>query len=288
MSVPPDPASPNAEQVRYWNEVAGPKWAKHQGRLDDMIGPLGAAAIDRAAPHPGERVLDVGCGCGATALELRDRVGDRGEVLGVDLSEPMLEVARGRTTGMAGVRFEKADAQTEPLPSMHFDLVFSRFGVMFFADPIAAFANLRRALRPSGRLAFLCWQPPTRNPWMMVPMMALADVIPLPPPPPPEAPGPFSLGDPARIEGILGEAGFRDVAIDAVEQPIWLGGRGGSLDDVVDFALQLGPALNALADASADQKARAAIRIRDALSPYAVGEDVQMHAATWVVTARPS
>lgn len=287
MSSPTDASSPNAEQVRYWNEVAGPKWVKLQNRLDEMIGPLGAAAIDRAAPRPGERVLDVGCGCGATALELRDRVGERGEVLGVDLSEPMLALAQSRVSG-PGVRFEKADAQTEPLPKGHFDLVFSRFGVMFFADPVAAFANLRRALQPSGRLAFLCWQPPTRNPWVMVPLTAIADVVPLQPPPPPDAPGPFSFGDPARVERILADAGFREVAIEALEQPMWLGGRGGSLDDVVEFALQLGPASTALANASDEQKKRAALRIRDALAAYAVGEDVQMHAATWVVTARPA
>jgi SAM-dependent methyltransferase len=214
-------------------------------------------------------------------------VGEHGEVLGVDLSEPMLEVARRRSTGR-GLRFENADAQTAPLPPGHFDLSFSRFGVMFFADPVAAFANLRRALRAGGRLTFLCWQPPNRNPWMSVPMMALAEVVPLQPPPPPDAPGPFSFGDPARVERILTEAGFRDVTIDAVEQPVWIGGRGGSLDDVVDFALDLGPASRALGDAPAEQRERAVIRIRDALTPYAVGEDVQMHAATWVVGARPS
>jgi SAM-dependent methyltransferase len=287
MSAPADPPAPNTEQVRYWNEVAGPKWVKHQRRLDEMIGPLGALAIDRAAPQRGERVLDVGCGCGASALELRDRVGEGGEVLGVDLSEPMLEVARSRTNA-PGLHFEKADAQTEPFPPARFDLVFSRFGVMFFADPVAAFANLRRALRPGGRITFLCWQPASRNPWVMVPLMAIAEVVPLQPPPPPEAPGPFSLGDPARVERILAEAGFRDVAIEAAEQPMWLGGRGGSLDDVVDFALQLGPASAALAEASAEQKARAATRIRDALAPYAIGEDVQMHTATWIVSARSS
>jgi SAM-dependent methyltransferase len=287
MSAADDPTGPNAEQVRFWNEVAGPKWVKNQQRLDEMIGALGAAAIERAAPKPGERVLDVGCGCGTTSLELRHLVGAQGEVLGVDLSEPMLDVARRRST-QTGLHFEKADAQTAPLPPDHFDLVFSRFGVMFFADPVAAFANLRRALRASGRLTFLCWQPPQRNPWMTVPMMAVAEVVPLPPPPAPDAPGPFSFGDPARVERILAEAGYRDVTIDAVEQPLWIGGRGGSLDDVVDFALQLGPAVNALGDAPAEQRARAAIRIRDALMPYAVGEDVQMHAATWVVGARSS
>ncbi|MFM8411336.1 MAG: class I SAM-dependent methyltransferase, partial [Alphaproteobacteria bacterium] len=152
-------SGPNAEQIDYWNDMAGPKWVALQESLDRQIGPLGAAAMAAADLQPGERVLDVGCGCGATSIELARRVAPGGAVLGVDVSTVMLEAARAAAgrAGAEGLEFANADAQTAPLTPAGFDVVFSRFGVMFFADPTAAFANLRRALRPGGRLAVVCW-----------------------------------------------------------------------------------------------------------------------------------
>jgi SAM-dependent methyltransferase len=287
MSAPLEATGPNAEQIRYWNEVAGPRWVTQNDRLDRMIGSLGDAAIERARPAPGERVIDVGCGCGTTSFELARRVGDGGSVLGVDISAPMLEVGRRRAVS-ANVGFENADAQTHAFPAASVDLVFSRFGVMFFADPTAAFRNLRRALRPGGRLAFLCWQALARNPWMTVPLAALATVVTLPPPPPPDAPGPFSFADPERVRRILADAGFGEIGFEPLQERIWIGGKGSSLDESAEFALQLGPAGAAFREAPAEQQSRVAKAVRDALGAHATPDGVPMDALAWIVRARPS
>ncbi len=178
-------AEANQEQQRFWNEHAGPTWVRWQDALDRQIRPHGDLALEALAPAPGESVLDVGCGCGDTSLELARRVGDKGAVLGVDLSAPMLERARARAVeaGMPQLRFEQVDAQSGELGAAAFDALFSRFGVMFFEDAPSAFGNLARALRPGGRLAFVCWQPPSENPWVTVPMAAVAPLLTLPPPP---------------------------------------------------------------------------------------------------------
>jgi SAM-dependent methyltransferase len=278
----------NDEQVRYWNEVAGPRWVRFQERLDRELAQLGRLAVERAGVAAGEAVLDVGCGCGGTALELAQRVGAGGRVLGVDLSRPMLERARerARAAGAANVAFFEADAQDARFEPAGFDVVFSRFGVMFFADPPAAFANLRRALRPGGRLSFVCWQRLPDNPWMLVPLGALAKHLPLPPPPPPGAPGPFAFADAERVRGILAAAGFAEIACDDVRQPLALGG--GDLDDAVDFALELGPASAALREAGAgpELRARVAESVREALAPYAAGGGLSLPSAAWRFGAR--
>jgi SAM-dependent methyltransferase len=279
----------NAEQVRYWNEVAGPRWVRFQERLDREIAGLGRLAIERAELAEGESVLDVGCGCGGTALELARRVGPRGRVLGVDISGPMLARARERAAaeGVAQLQLLQADAQTAALEAGAFDLLFSRFGVMFFADPVAAFANLRRALRPGGRLAFVCWQRLPDNPWMLVPIGALARHLPLPPPPPPGAPGPFAFADAERVRGLLESAGFARVETHDVREPLSLGG--GSLDDAVEFALEIGPAASALREAGAGPELRAKIaaEVRDALAPFVgPGGSPSLPSAAWIFTAR--
>ena len=161
---------PNAQQIEYWNELSGARWVAMNDVIDAQISPLGEVAMLRAAVAPGERVLDIGCGCGQTSLQLAERVGQDGRVLGLDISAVMLERARERAeqAGLANLEFRNADAQTEPFAGA-FDLLFSRFGVMFFASPEAAFSNLRSAVRPGGRLTCLTWQGLGANPWMQVP-----------------------------------------------------------------------------------------------------------------------
>jgi SAM-dependent methyltransferase len=278
---------PNAEQIRYWNEAAGPRWVANQEVLDRQIAPLGLAAMDRAAIRPGEHVLDVGCGCGATTIELARRVAPGGSVLGLDLSRVMLEAAReaAEGAGVAGVRFENADAQTYAPESGGLDLVFSRFGVMFFAEPEAAFANLARALRSGGRLAFVCWQALPLNPWMAVPVMAAMQHVQLPPPPAPGAPGPFSFADEGRVREILAAAGFADIALAPHHAKLAVGG-GRNLDATVEIMLQLGPAAAALRDASEEVRGRVRPAVREALAPYWTESGVSMDSACWLVTAR--
>src|SRR2546427_6919777 len=218
----------NAGQVPYWNEAAGPKWVAFQKIIDAQIAPLGERAMDRAGIAPGERVIDVGCGCGDTTIALARRVGPAGLVLGIDISAPMLERAAetARAEALANVRFENADAQTHRLPASAFDVVYSRFGVMFFADPVAAFANLRAALRPGGRLAFVCWQALPENPWLFVPLRAAAQHLTLPPPPAPDAPGPFAFAAPNRVRGILPRAGFAETVPEDLRTTLTLGAAG--------------------------------------------------------------
>ncbi len=280
-------AGPNAEQIRYWNQTLGPRWVEQEAMLDAQIAPLGLAAMERARVHPGERVIDVGCGCGQTALQLAERVGPAGRVLGIDVATPMLERARARAAGRPHVRFAEADAQTHRFEPDH-DLVFSRFGVMFFADPAAAFANLARALRPGGRLAFVCWQAIERNPWLLVPLRAVAAIVPLPPPPAPGAPGPFSFADPERVRGILAAAGFSQVALEPEEGELAIG-AGGDLERAVGFTLQMGPVAAALRESGAAGEAargRAAAAIRAALAPFVTPTGVRAGYAAWIATAR--
>lgn len=276
----------NAEQIEYWNERGGPQWVKLQERLDAQIGPLGLVALEQAAAQPGESVLDVGCGCGHTALTLADLVGPRGSVIGVDVSQPMLGRARERQQEqqLQNLSFLHADAQTHRFDPESVDLLFSRFGVMFFENAAQAFGNLRTALRPGGRLCFLCWQELQRNDWVRVPLQAAAQHVPLPPRPEPGTPGPFSLADPDRVRAILDSAGFRNVRCQPHETNISVGGATG-VDGAVAFLLAIGPVASLLRESDAETRSRVAEAIRSALLPYADGDSVYLSSATWVVQA---
>lgn len=275
---------PNAEQIEYWNDQTGPKWVDLQPFIDAMLRPFGHAAMEGLGPLDGARVLDVGCGCGDTTLELAGRVGTAGEVLGVDLSAPMLERARQRAVEAAVERasFAQLDAQRDPMPE-RYDAVFSRFGVMFFADPVAAFANLRKAMRQGGRLSFICWQALDHNEWFLVPLRAALEHLPPPEPPEPDAPGPFAFADGSRVERILRDAGYSNVAAVAHDTEIAVG-EGHSLDEVAEIVTRIGPTNRLLGDSSDDLRRRVVAAVRASLEPYFDGV-ARMRAAAWRVTA---
>jgi len=284
----PDTSGPNAEQERYWNET-GQKWVAFQRMIDQQIRPLGRRAMERAGLGPGARVLDVGCGCGDTTVELAERVGPTGEVVGLDLSAPMLARASAlaRERDARNVRFVQADAQTHVLPVSAFDVVFSRFGVMFFSDPAAAFRNLRTALRPAGRVVFACWQPLARNPWMAIPLSAAARHLTLPPPPAPDAPGPFSFGDPERVRRLLTDGGLTGVVIEPLEQTLTIGGEGATVDEALQFLLEgVGPTSRALRESPSAARQAVSAAVREAIAPFHTPAGLCMASAAWIVTAR--
>jgi SAM-dependent methyltransferase len=275
-------AGPNAAQIAYWNDNAGPTWVAMQDELDHELRELGLAAMAALAPREGERLVDIGCGCGATTLELARRVGAGGSVLGADISAPMLAVAseRAAAAGLAQAHFVQADAQTHAFEPA--DGAFSRFGVMFFADPVAAFANIRRGLKAGGRVAFVCWRPLAENPWMTVPMGAIAPLLPAPPPmAPPGAPGPFAFADGDRLAGILKGAGFGEVSIEPLDAKVaW-----GDLDTSVRLAMRLGP-VGGLVREHPQLAEQMAAAIRTALAPHVGPQGVRLDSASWIVLAR--
>ena len=273
--------SPNAQQAVYWNEAAGPTWASLQAPLDRQLAPLGHAAMAALAPKAGERILDIGCGAGETSLELARAVAPGGEVLGADISGTLLAVARRRAETVPGVSFVEADAQTHPFEPDRFDAVFSRFGVMFFADPPAAFANIQRALKPGGRIAFVCWRSMPENPVMILPMMAALPFLPPPAPPEPGAPGPFAFADPDRIRAVLGAGGFADIGVTPHDEKV----GAGDLDTVLAMTLKIGP-LGAMLREHPDKHDTVIAAVRAALAPHEGPDGVKLDSATWIVTAR--
>jgi SAM-dependent methyltransferase len=273
----------NREQIEYWNGRQGERWVTHQESIDRVWQPIGEAAIGHAAVLAGEHVVDVGCGCGATSLALASRVGSSGSVLGVDISAPMLARARERAAALRldHLKLVLADASSYPFATGA-DLVFSRMGVMFFADPVAAFTNLRRALRPGGRIVFACFRDRALNSWLTVPFDAAFAVIPPEPPPPADAPGPFSLAAETRLRAVLGGAGFADVACERVDHDLVVGEDVGS---ATDFSIQAGPVARVLADASEDVRARVRTAVEQSLARHVASSGVSLRAATWVVRA---
>ena len=273
----------NEEQIAFWNGPSGARWVHHQERLDRALEPIGRALLVKAAAKRVERVIDVGCGCGATTLFLARA---SASVTAVDVSEPMLARARERAkrAGIANIKFVLADAATQRF-EVRADLLFSRFGVMFFRDPLAAFKNLHDALRAGGRLAFACWRAQAENPWMMVPLTAAATVIPAGDPPPPNDPGPFAFADEARVREILTGAGFTDVAVDPLDGQMLLGT---TLDEAVVMATEAGPTTRLMGMPDVDDKTRERVReaVRAALSTHVSSGRVSLPTATWIVTAR--
>jgi SAM-dependent methyltransferase len=287
--IPGSEATPNEEQRRYWNEQAGPRWVASGDVLDKQLVGLSDALLERAAAKPGERVLDVGCGTGTTALPLARAVGPTGSVTGLDISATMLAAARERarreaSPELAKLDFIERDAQSGELGSECFDLVFSRFGVMFFADPAAAFRNLHRATAPDGRLCFLCWQSAAANPWASLPMQAIAPHVATGPAPAPSAPGPFAFGDSERVRAILVNAGYAEIRIEGLgaDFPFPAGG----VDAALDFLQRMGPCSAPLAQAEPAARLAALAALRRALEPHVAGERVTLRSATWLVTAR--
>jgi SAM-dependent methyltransferase len=274
--------STTLDQATYWNEGGGRRWVSNLDAVERMLQPLAEELSRLAAPLPGERVIDVGCGGGVTSRAMAQAVGPTGEVVGLDVSAVILDVARARHAGLSQLRFVLGDAASVELPNAQYDLIASRFGVMFFPAPVAAFAHLRSLLRPEGRLRFICWQPLVLNPWMGVPADAAFTVLPRPAPSAPNTPGPFGLANQDFLRGVLLDAGFTGLEIERHTCALDLG----PLDDAVEQMTRMGPAAPLFDEADAAAREKVVMAIREALLPSLREGRVWMDSNTWKVSAR--
>ncbi|HEY7105789.1 MAG TPA: methyltransferase domain-containing protein [Acidimicrobiia bacterium] len=272
----------NTDQANAWNGIEGASWARDQDRYDRLIQPFHLALLDAAAVAADAAVLDVGCGCGQTTREAA-RAARRGSALGVDLSSQMLERARGRAEeeGLTNVSFVQADAQVQAFAADTFDVVISRFGAMFFADPPAAFANLARASHPGAGLAIVVWQPLSENEWLREIRDALAMDRDLPTPRA-GVPGPFSLSDPDLVTTILAAAGYRDVELREVRESLVVGS---DVDDAYGFASRMPPVLGLLNDLDDAARADALGRLRASIVAHERDGGISFGATAWLITA---
>jgi SAM-dependent methyltransferase len=274
---------PNRDQAALWNDASGRIWVEMQQVLDGMLAPLVAPLMEEGFPGEGGRVLDIGCGAGATALSMARRLGPAGLCLGVDISGPLVAAAKARAAaeGLACAAFVQADAQTHGFEPDDFDAVISRFGVMFFDDPAAAFANIRRAARRKAKLAFVAWRSPAENPFMTTAARAAAPFLPHLPAPDPDAPGPFAFADRDRVQRILDVSGWADVDIRPIDVPSDVAEK-----DLLTYVTKLGPVGLALRDVDEPTRARTAEAVRAAFDPYVRDGAARFTAACWLVSAR--
>jgi SAM-dependent methyltransferase len=274
----------NAEQIAFWNGPAGQRWVERQTAQDALLAPMSDALIERARIAAGERVIDVGCGCGATTRAIAEKVGPSGHVLGLDVSAPMLARAKELAPADAPIEFVHADAMVHHFKAVSADLVVSRLGMTYFADPVRAFLNIRTALRSEGRMAFACWRELRENPWFLLPLQAVYEHVPKLPGLPPNAPDQFAFASREWIEYVLGEAGFRRIRLEEFDADLDVScGRG--LVSAVQSALDIGPASRALEGQPAELRNLADLAIRKSLARYAKGQTVMMPVSLWIVTA---
>jgi ubiquinone/menaquinone biosynthesis C-methylase UbiE len=278
----------NAEQREYWNGEAGERWAQQDEMMAALLEPIARSLLEHADLSGVRGAVDIGCGGGSQSLLLAERLGPSGRVLGVDISGPLLAVARERaataSANAAAMDFVHADATSYTFEPGAFDLLFSRFGVMFFDDPVAAFTNLRSALGANGKLAFTCWQSVQDNPWIWLALQAALRFVPPPEAADPDAPGPFSFADPSRLKSVLGDAGFRDIAIE--HHPVTL--RWAAADTLagnVAGLIQMGPVSSLLVDQDDTVRQQVLEAVVEVMGEFYHDDALNLPAAAWLVTA---
>ena len=275
----------NSEQIAEWNGAMGQRWAAMQREIDGVVVPFGDAALKAAAPQPGERVIDIGCGCGDTSIEIARMVGEAGAVLGIDVSEPMLEVARSRgvLARYTQLAFRDDDASAAELPA-NTDLLFSRFGVMFFSEPFPAFSHLRKSLRAGGRCVFVCWRAPRDNAWAMTPLSAARNAMGITPAPTdPHAPGPFAFADEERVRDILSGAGFSGIDVQRFDAAVFLGATPRS---AAEGSVRIGPVSRLVREVGVEHLPTILEAVERTLAPLATPDgQVRLNGSTWIVSA---
>ena len=278
----------NEEQFEFWNGEAGQHWAQDDATMARMLRPISAALLAHARVGDCQSALDVGCGGGSQSLMLAEQLGGGARVLGIDISQPLVEVARKKcdpaNSAIANMEFLQADAAEYAFAPNSFDLLFSRFGVMFFDDPERAFSNLRQSLRPGAHLAFCCWQAMPENEWMLLPMQAALQHLPPPPQPDPNAPGPFAFANPERVKQILGNSGFADVELESFRTHVNFAEAATLGESVRDMAT-LGPLGKLMAGQEQEVLERVFDSMEERLAPYFKNGALSMQGAIWLVTA---
>ena len=271
----------NDDQIAYWNGPTGEKWARFQALMDANLVQPSEAALALASPRAGERVLDIGCGAGSTSRDLAALVGPGGHVTAVDVSRPLLDQARS-LPNPAHLDFLEADAASHPFAADQ-DLVFSRFGVMFFEQPVTALAHLRGSLKPGGRMVFVCWRPAVDNEWVTLPLDVAKALVPPPPAADPHAPGPFAFADPQRLRDMLGQAGFAAVEITPFDGHMDLGVSPG---DAAFQMVNLGPTARLLRESDAATRQRVEEAVEQAFARRLKEQgDLRLKLACWLVRA---
>jgi len=275
-------AEANRDQIEFWSTTQGHKWLRLEDRIERMMTPLTEAGLAVLGDLAGKHCLDIGCGAAGTTLALADAAGDDGSAAGIDVSPPLLKRAWERAEGRKTVCFAEGDAQDYAFRDATFDILFSRFGIMFFRDTPAALANLRRASKPGARLVFIVWREPRENPWVMIPVSAAKAFVELPPRPAPSEPSQFQWADAALATGWLEGAGWRDCRFDpldiALEMP-------GAPLEAARFLLQMGPGAALLAEAGGDLAERAEAALAENLVPHVRDGAVTLDSACWIVSA---
>ncbi len=279
MSI--DASGPNAEQIEFWNGDVAQSWARNQEAMDSLLAPISRVVIERSAVSAADSVLDIGCGCGSTSLAMVER---GAAVTGIDVSDPMLAIARSRAEQQnLEADFILADALTHPFDP-DFSLLFSRFGVMFFADPVAAFQNLSTGMSGEGRVCFACWRPFLENDWFVVPMSAASKFLPPTEPVDPRAPGPFAFSDKDYVAGILETAGYRNIEIDPVDEVLAIGDTS-DIEQAIDFYVKVGPLARVIAELEEPKRTDALNAVREILQPHMTDQGLRLKSACWLVKA---
>jgi len=277
-----DSPIPNADQIAEWNGGSGVRWATYSDEIDQLCGPFGQAALELAQVQPGEHVLDLGCGCGSVSRELSLLVGPQGSVLGVDISQPMLEVARSQSLHCPNVTYLEGDASVVPLPD-GFDLLFSRFGVMFFEDPIPAYRHLRLSLKQGGRVAFVCWATRTENVWADLPVVSAMEGLGVEVTRSPDGtPGPFGFSDPDRVTQILTSAGFAGVNYQRLSHPVYVGADPRS---AAENLVRISPLARVAKEAGKERLPELLDVVSRAIQPYHTPDGVSLPGVAWVFGA---
>ena len=276
----------NIKQKQFWSGAGGDVWVDKQREMDIMLNPLGERVIQGLDLKEETKILDIGCGCGATTLEIA-KIVNQGEVIGVDISEPMLERATQTASDMAltNISYQVKDVQVDEMPNKYFDIAFSRFGVMFFEDPFEAFKNINHSLKDNGQLSFVCWQHASLNPWQSLSIQVIKEFLDLPAPPP-KSPGPFAFEDKSYIEEILNASGFRDIEIkDNQEDIVMFSGK--SIREACEDYLTINPVVTEMLKNSPSELRE---EILEALigkfSDYHKDDGLLFPSATWIVSAR--